>query len=467
MDADNWNDSNQPHWSSTKGFDASYAGYDDDETDKDPLEAIYALNIGDFIADSFISDDLLDKIHHSVGSDPDKLIRQLEELIQIYSVDRTLNILGFEAGKGFVLYDSIAATLCELFHADACHVFQVAKTETGDHSLSLTGTSLPISQSDRWNLHIPTTSKSTLVRAFKSDHTLSIADAQGQVDWEPIAQLGQTKTKSCIATPIHESSKQLGVLAIEYYNTTTLTPELTALADATARFFVTALRLQQLLGEAEGHIQHRQASLSDLQNLRAQITQSIADLGIHQQEFAEALAAAADARNEFTKGHSKQVAQIAAAIAQALSLNEKTADLIYYAGLLGNIGRIRVPQEILDKKETLSQDEWESLRNHLNVGVGLLVQINFLSEVVPYVRYQKAHWDGTNSPDGLSGRSIPLGARILGLADAYYAMTNERPYRNTVLTHTEALKQLAQEAGTKWDPMLVDVLSKIPEADLA
>src|SRR5262245_57280498 len=92
----------------------------------DPLEAIYALNIGDFVAESFISEDLLNKISQRIAGDPDKLRAQLEELIQIYSVDRTLGILGFEGTQNFVLYDSVSQTLARMFQVDACHLFQVA-----------------------------------------------------------------------------------------------------------------------------------------------------------------------------------------------------------------------------------------------------------------------------------------------------------------------------------------------------
>jgi hypothetical protein len=88
---------------------------EDGESVRDPIEAIYALNIGDFMADSFISDDLLRKISHRLSDDPDKLKAQLEELIQIYSMDKTLGVLGLDAQAGFLIYDSIAATLAGMF----------------------------------------------------------------------------------------------------------------------------------------------------------------------------------------------------------------------------------------------------------------------------------------------------------------------------------------------------------------
>src|SRR5690606_17579036 len=109
---------------------------------RDPLEAIYALNIGDFVAESFISDELLNKISHRLADDPAKLKAQLEELIHIYSMDRTLSILGLDAQGGFLIYDSIAATLSRMFEVDACHIFRASTRDTGEQFLSLTGTSL-------------------------------------------------------------------------------------------------------------------------------------------------------------------------------------------------------------------------------------------------------------------------------------------------------------------------------------
>jgi HD-GYP domain-containing protein (c-di-GMP phosphodiesterase class II) len=142
-----------------------------------------------------------------------------------------------------------------------------------------------------------------------------------------------------------------------------------------------------------------------------------------------------------------------------LGLNEKTVDLVYYAGLLGSLGRIHVPQEWLTKEAALTPAEMDVLRNSPNMGVGLLMKMNFLAEVIPYVDYQKERWDGHDSPHGLSGRSIPLGARIIAVADAYHALTQPRPYRQKTMTHEQALAVLQTEAGSKWDPDVVNSLS--------
>lgn len=429
---------------------------------RDPLEAIYALNIGDFVAESFISDDLLDKISSRLGDDPAKLKAQLEELIHIYSMDKTLGILGLDAQAGFLIYDSIAGTLAQMFQLDACHLFQASTTETGEQTLNLTGTSQSLDPGQRWEITLNTKANNFLCDVFRGYETQACPDVKKLATWQPIERIGQKKAKSVLATPLREGHKTMGVLVFESYKPVTFEEDEIRLTDATARMFVTAMRLQQLVAEAQERTSRERLDVNTLLNLRAQITESIADLGIHQQEFVEALSNAVDARHNFTRGHSKMVAELAQAIAEALELNEKTVDLTYIAGLVGSLGKVHIPQEILNKKDTLQPDEWESLRDHPNVGVSLLVKINFLSEVIPYVHSQNERWDGSGGPEKLKGKSIPLGSRILAVANAYYGMTQERPYRGTSMTHAEALKMLQKEAGTKWDPLVVDALAKIP-----
>ena len=140
-------------------------------------------------------------------------------------------------------------------------------------------------------------------------------------------------------------------------------------------------------------------------------------------------------------------------------MNEKTTDLIYYAGLLQNVGKIALPEKIFAQNGRLSSDELKKIQEHANVGVHLLMNINFLSEVVPYITYQKERYDGSGEPEGLKGQSIPFGSRIIAAADAYCAMTSDRPYRKAMPVE-KALGIMKEEAGTKWDPVVVNALSE-------
>lgn len=429
------------------------------------MEAIYALNIGDFVAESFISDDLLTKISSRLADDPAKLRAQLEELIHIYSIDKTLGILGLDAQGGFLIYDSIASTLARMFQLDACHIFQIASKgmgDSGEQFLSLTGTSVELDNSQRWEIGIPLKANNFLSDTARGYETVSFATVSKIPNWQPIERITETKTQSLMATPLREGNRAMGLLLFESYTPMAFGPEMMKLSDVTARVFVTAMRLQQLVGEAQERVSQSRSDVNALLNMRAQITESIADLGIHQQEFVEALSEAVDARHNFTKGHSKMVGELARSIAEELQLNEKTIDLVYLAGLLGSLGKVEIPRELISKKGTLSPEEWDRLRDHPNVGVSLLVKINFLAEVVPYVHSQNERWDGSGGPEGLKGKSIPLGSRILAVANAYYAMTQERPYRGEPMSHAQAIETLQEEAGTKWDPLVMGALAKIP-----
>lgn len=438
-----------------------------DESGRDPLEAIYALNIGDFVTESFISDDLLSKINDRLADNPAKLKAQLEELIQIYSIDKTLGVLGLDPQSGFLIYDSIAATLAQMFQVNACHLFQTASTDTGEQYLSLTGTSLELDRQQRWEVTIPTKSNNLLNDVHQGFQTQAFPQVKTLPNWHPNQRLEQHLTHSALITPLKEGGKALGLLLFESYHPCDFGPECKALADVAAQVFITGMRLQQLVAEAQEQVNHPNQELHKLLNMRAQITESIADLGIHQQEFVEALSKAVDARQKFTQGHSKQVGLLAKAIAEGMTLNEKTVDLTYMAGLLGSIGKVHIPEEILRKRDSLAPQEWEQLRDHPNVGVSLLVKINFLSEVIPFLHSQNERWDGSGGPDKLRGRNIPLGSRILAVANAYYAMTQERPYRGTPLKHQDALRTLQQEAGSKWDPVVVEALSQIALEELS
>ena len=140
-------------------------------------------------------------------------------------------------------------------------------------------------------------------------------------------------------------------------------------------------------------------------------------------------------------------------------MNEKTTDLIYYAGLLQNIGKIAVPEKLFAANGQLSTDELKLIQEHADFGVHLLMNINFLSEVVPYITYQKERYDGSGMPEGLKGQSIPFGSRIIAVADAYCAMTSDRPYRKA-MSVDKALEIMSSEIGKKWDPVVIQALKE-------
>ncbi|MBM2824390.1 MAG: diguanylate cyclase and metal-dependent phosphohydrolase [Dehalococcoidales bacterium] len=178
-----------------------------------------------------------------------------------------------------------------------------------------------------------------------------------------------------------------------------------------------------------------------------------------------ALAATVDAKDHYTYGHSKKVSQYAVSIAEALGLPQNKIAAIRTAGLLHDIGKISVPDSILNKKGSLTDEEWQPIKVHPGLGIEILQHIVDLADCLPAVFHHHERYDGSGYPSGLNGDKIPLEARILTIADAYDAITSERPYRQQQSSQ-EALNELKRCSGTQFDPELVDTFYQTIEQSL-
>lgn len=443
---------------------ASLFAQSSDLIDSDPLEEIFALNLGDFLSEHLISDDLAQKISAKETDKTEGLKKQLTELISIYSKDKTLSILGFNTKEDYIIYNSIAKTIKEMAAVDACHIFLTRENAGGltdsDKDLILVGTSVKIT-GDLYskNIGYKSDDKSIAIKAYKELETIELFDCNKRDDIEPIKVLKEEKAVYCLSVPMRSSLDCAGVIVIQNYSNKELDSNFVNMCENTADLFATSMAFQKEAEDAELLINDPEADVTDLQHLRAEITALIGDLGDQQQAFVENLANAVDARSHFKANYSRAVADLSVEICNAIGLNEKTKDLVYYAALLRNIGKITLPVEIFNKNGSLTKEEWARLYNHPNIGVNLLMSINFMAEVIPYIHYHKELWNGTGR-EGLSGLSIPLGSRIIAIADAYCALTAERSYR-AAMSVDKALTIIKEEAGQKWDPMLVDTLVEL------
>jgi len=167
-----------------------------------------------------------------------------------------------------------------------------------------------------------------------------------------------------------------------------------------------------------------------------------------------------EAKSPYTKEHCLRVARYATRIAEKLKLPEGTIEVINYAAELHDIGKIRVPDIILSKAAKLDEAEWVEMKLHPLVGSMLLEQLKFFRAEEPLIRHHHERYDGTGYPGGLSKDDIPLGARIITLADAYDAMTSHRPYR-TAFDGQTAKKAIRDNAGNQFDPKLADIFLNI------
>jgi putative nucleotidyltransferase with HDIG domain len=173
---------------------------------------------------------------------------------------------------------------------------------------------------------------------------------------------------------------------------------------------------------------------------------------------AASLARAVDARDVYTGSHSQRVAELAARMARRLGLPEEDVELTRLAGSLHDLGKLAIPEEILRKPGPLTEPERMVLERHPQIGFRMLESLG-VDPVAEWVLHHHERWDGSGYPDGLPGEEIPLGARIIFVADAYDAMTSERVYRRRVAP-TEAIVELKRCAGTQFDPEIVDAIAE-------
>ena len=185
---------------------------------------------------------------------------------------------------------------------------------------------------------------------------------------------------------------------------------------------------------------------------------SYTGLRMETRETLELLADLIDQRDVYTYQHSQRVAQYAGEMAQRMEIEEDQLELIVQAARIHDLGKIGVDNAVLLKPGRLSEKEWESIRRHPEAGADAAGRLRLYQKGADLVRYHHEHFDGTGYPGGLAGQRIPLGARIIAVADAFDAMTSDRPYRKA-LTVEQAVAELRRCRGTQFDPAAVDAMT--------
>lgn len=419
------------------------------------LEAICSIPVENLAMNSFLSEALLEKINQSVSRDPERLKKQLDELASLYCAEKTLACLGMDNSPNTLPYQSIALTLPLLFLVADCHLFQVID----GNRLELIGSSADMKATQRF---------STLsINQYSALQNCLHSGAQSTVlNFIPNDETSLPKAlidhkQAVLVAPFKDSQTVEGLLVLVSDKPDAFSLEMTQLAEAVAQVLMIGLSLQALINCYAEQKDSTEPCHNKLQEIRNAMTAQIADLGFHQKQFVEALSSCIDARYDFTRGESTSIAKIAMKIAKHLNLNEKTVDLVYRAGLLSSLGKAAISESVINKAGKLTVAEKQEISESSHFGVNLLHSIHFLGEVIPYVYSQYEYWNGSGEPEQLKGRSIPLGSRILAVASAYYAMTQERPYRDEGMSPQQALNMLSEESGRKWDPMVVSALLQV------
>jgi hypothetical protein len=232
-------------------------------------------------------------------------------------------------------------------------------------------------------------------------------------------------------------------------------------ADETLAIYAQILALwlvAALLGygaEREGHL------LDGLAELNARLAQDL-------QRVVQALTGAIEAKDEYTGGHQQRVQAFALDVGRRLGLSARELELLQIASTLHDIGKIAVPEAILNKPGALDEEERAVIQRHPEIGARMLSRIDGLREAAPFVLHHQERWDGHRDgpfpgyPAGLAGESIPLGARIISVVDCFDAMTTDRPYRRALGLET-ALAVLRRERGQQVDPRVVDTFIDLLE----
>lgn len=176
------------------------------------------------------------------------------------------------------------------------------------------------------------------------------------------------------------------------------------------------------------------------------------------------LASTIDAKDRYTSGHSQRVADYALKIAKKLGKNEEDQKIIYYSGLLHDVGKIRVPKDIINKPGRLTEEEFDWIRIHTVSGYHILHGIHDDERIGYGAKYHHERYDGTGYPNGISGNDIPEVARIIAVADAYDAMTSDRSYRKAI-PQDEVRGEIVRGKGSQFDPEIADIMLEIIDGD--
>ena len=177
-------------------------------------------------------------------------------------------------------------------------------------------------------------------------------------------------------------------------------------------------------------------------------------------DVVDALIIAQEAKDEYLRGHSQRVADLAASIAQEMGLDVDTVEDVRLAGRLHDVGKIGIRESVLNKPAALTAEEFEHVKDHVRIGVEILAPLRHLGQTIVFVHDHHEHWDGTGYPRSLSGDSISIGGRILCAADAFDALTSLRAWRSS-MTAQEAIDFLANNAAGLLDPAVYSVLKSV------
>jgi HD-GYP domain-containing protein (c-di-GMP phosphodiesterase class II) len=181
-------------------------------------------------------------------------------------------------------------------------------------------------------------------------------------------------------------------------------------------------------------------------------------------EAISAFAKTIELKDHYTGEHVERTVYYATEIAAALNLPKEEIERIKQAAILHDLGKIGISENHLLKKSKLTSEEYEEVKKHPQIGVDIIRPIKVLHDIIPFILHHHERWDGAGYPNGLKGEEIPVGARIIAVADVYQALISDRPYRKAY-SKEEAIKIIKNGASTQFDPQIVDIFLRILERE--
>ena len=314
----------------------------------------------------------------------------------------------------------VAQRVRMMTRSDFCgiHLLEEAQLREGVYAGTVNGSMMAVEELVRWTNEVDMVATT---ETLAHDERLS-----------PLAARGATGISSVMVVPVVHQGRAVGAISVGRARLLEYSPSTAALLCTVASQVATALRHAQTYKELEAS--YRQTVV--------------------------ALAAALEAKDSYTADHADTIARLAMAVGRELSLSEPELRRVEYAALLHDVGKIAVSPVILDKPGPLSSEERSIVNQHTLIGEQIVQRIDYLRPLAPLVRAAHERWDGRGYPDRISGDVIPLESRIAFVCDAMHAMTSDRPYRAR-LSDEEALKELAANAGSQFDPAVVAALLKV------
>ena len=192
----------------------------------------------------------------------------------------------------------------------------------------------------------------------------------------------------------------------------------------------------------------------------AELEQEKESLRLMSVSIAETLINAMEAKDLYLRGHSQRVAELAGQLAEEMQLDEAMCEDLRVAGRLHDVGKIGIREDILNKPDRLTPEEYDHVKRHVQIGLDILAPLFHIAKPLKYIEHHHEHWNGAGYPLGLAGENIPLGARILCVADTFDALTSKRAYR-APLEPLDALERLSVDVEKQFDPCVYDALVRV------